>query len=88
MFFLMGLLSLNSNSGGNVGRLVLRDFFNNPHLLREPGVIDAINKGLLTQPIQRFDNFVTTEVSTEYIFQLQMLQILEELGSILFEIYS
>lgn len=62
------MFSLESGSGNTVGRLVLRDFFNNPHLLRQPGVVDLLNKGFLTQPIQRFDNFVTTELR-DHLFQ-------------------
>ena len=45
-----------------MGKLTLSEFFNNPHLLREPGVIDLLTKGFVTQPVQMFDNFVTTEV--------------------------
>ncbi|CAL8121494.1 unnamed protein product [Orchesella dallaii] len=63
-----GTFNLQSGSGNVVGRLQLRDFFNNPHLLRQPGVIDLLNKGLLTQPIQKFDNFVTTELR-DHLFQ-------------------
>lgn len=65
-----GMFNLESGSGQTVGRLVLRDFFNNPHLLRQSGFIDLLNKGLLTQPIQRFDNFVTTELR-DHLFQVR-----------------
>lgn len=64
-----GSFNLASGDGNNiVGSLQLRDFFNNPHLIREPGVIDLINKGFLTQPIQQFDNFVTTELR-DHLFE-------------------
>jgi hypothetical protein len=59
--------SLHAQGVGNVGRLVLRDFFNNPSILPEPGILDFVTAGLLTQPIQRFDNHVTTEVSYEFV---------------------
>ncbi|CAG7729964.1 unnamed protein product [Allacma fusca] len=65
---IQGMLNLQNSGGGLVGSLNLRDFFNNPHLLREPGVIDLLNKGFVTQPIQRFDNFVTTELR-DHLFQ-------------------
>lgn len=65
-----GMFNLETGSGQTVGRLLLRDFFNNPHLLRQAGIIDLLNKGLLTQPIQRFDNFVTTELR-DHLFQVR-----------------
>lgn len=64
-----GMFNLATGSGQPVGRLLLRDFFNNPHALRQPGFIDLLNKGLVTQPIQRFDNFVTTELR-DHLFQV------------------
>lgn len=58
------MYSIYSETG--VGRLLLRNYFNNPHLLREHGALDGITQGLLHQPIQRFDPYVTTEVRAYY----------------------
>nr|XP_045598426.1 chorion peroxidase-like [Procambarus clarkii] len=50
------------------GTLLLHDNFNNPQHIYTPGRLDQFLRGLATQPIQQFDNFVTSSL-TNRLFQ-------------------
>lgn len=53
---------------GTVRVELMRNWFDNPHLLRQPGVLDAILRGLIDQWPQDMDEWVTEDV-TNHLFQ-------------------
>lgn len=48
--------------------IFMRDYFNNPGLLRQNGVLDALSRGLTTQSSQRLDIFFADDVSVTLSF--------------------
>lgn len=46
----------------------MRHWFDNPHILREPGKLDAVLRGLIDQWPQDMDEWVTDDV-TNHLFQ-------------------
>ncbi|CAG0892259.1 unnamed protein product [Darwinula stevensoni] len=64
---LQGIFKL-FGGGGNKEVLELRDLFENPSLLFPKNGIDRLINSLVTQNVQSFDHFVTTEV-TEHLFE-------------------
>ncbi|CAL4080234.1 unnamed protein product [Meganyctiphanes norvegica] len=62
-----GVIQLFSENGG-VSTIKLRDHFNSPHLIQQPGRMDDILRSLVRQPAQQFDSFVTQDLSN-HLFQ-------------------
>ncbi|XP_076063497.1 salivary peroxidase/catechol oxidase-like [Oratosquilla oratoria] len=65
-----GMLRLFDRSGRTSEVLQLRDNFNTPTHLYTPGKLDEFLRGLASQRAQRFDNFVTREL-TNHLFQME-----------------
>nr|XP_045598236.1 peroxidase-like [Procambarus clarkii] len=64
-----GMIQLVGKKGmKDGGTLLLHDNFNNPRHIYTPGRLDQFLRGLATQPIQQFDNFVTSSL-TNRLFQ-------------------
>lgn len=62
-----GTMNLVSRSG--VGQLRLKDHFNSPHLFqRDPEMMDKFSRMFAKQNIQRFDSFITKEL-TNHLFE-------------------
>ena len=53
---------------GSVRLEQMRFWFDNPHLLRQPGVMDAVLRGLVTEWAQDMDEWVTEDV-TNHLFR-------------------
>ena len=66
-FFLFVYLSLVEEDG-TVRVELMRNWFDNPHLLRQPGVLDAVLRGLIDQWPQDMDEWVSEDV-TNHLFQ-------------------
>ncbi|KAI1290128.1 Peroxidase [Halotydeus destructor] len=69
---IQGLLKLMTNQGQVKRILMLRNLFNNPSTVYEPGNVDGYLNALTGQPTQTFDNFFTKEI-TEHLFQEEHL---------------
>lgn len=63
-----GMLKLFGKKGVPTETIELHTQFNDPKALYTPGKLDEFLRGLATQPIQQFDNFVTSEL-TNRLFQ-------------------
>ncbi|CAL4210415.1 unnamed protein product, partial [Meganyctiphanes norvegica] len=63
-----GMIEMIDKKGYKSELLRLHEHFNSPHLLYTPGKLDEFLRGLATQPIQGYDNFVTEEL-TNRLFQ-------------------
>ncbi|XP_076309330.1 salivary peroxidase/catechol oxidase-like isoform X2 [Tachypleus tridentatus] len=63
-----GTLDLIEKPNKIVDKVSIRDAFFNPSRLYEPGNLDHLLRGLVRQPSQRFDSFVTNEL-TNHLFQ-------------------
>ncbi|XP_022245106.1 peroxidasin homolog [Limulus polyphemus] len=63
-----GTLNLIDKTNEIVDKVPIRDAFFNPSRLYEPGNLDRLLRGLVRQPSQRFDSFVTNEL-TNHLFQ-------------------
>lgn len=53
---------------GTVRVELMRHWFDNPHLLRQAGKLDAVLRGLIDQWPQEMDEWVSEEV-TNHLFQ-------------------
>ncbi|ROT65453.1 peroxinectin, partial [Penaeus vannamei] len=53
---------------GSVSTIQLRDHFRSPHLIQQPGMLDAITRSFMQLPIQKFDSFITQDLSN-HLFQ-------------------
>ena len=53
---------------GTVRVELMRHWFDNPHLLRQAGLMDAVLRGLVDQWPQNIDEWVSEEV-TNHLFQ-------------------
>nr|AAL05973.1 peroxinectin [Penaeus monodon] len=53
---------------GSVSTIQLRDHFRSPHFIQQPGMLDAITRSFLQLPIQKFDSFITQDLSN-HLFQ-------------------
>lgn len=68
----MLLISLDSLFGPNneVNTIKLRDHFNSPHIFQErPSAVDEFVRSFSRQAIQKFDSFVTDDLSN-HLFQV------------------
>ncbi|XP_069178968.1 chorion peroxidase [Procambarus clarkii] len=63
-----GMIQLVGKKGRLGDTLIIHEFFNNPRPIYRPGGMDELLRGLATQPIQQFDNFVTSSL-TNRLFQ-------------------
>ncbi|XP_017487596.1 PREDICTED: chorion peroxidase-like [Rhagoletis zephyria] len=64
-----GMLHLNSADNQVLARVPLHEQFNNPRILYHQGGYEMRIAGLTGQPIQRFDNFFSREI-TNHLFQI------------------
>lgn len=53
---------------GSVRVELMRNWFDNPHLLRQPGQMDAVIRGLIDEWPQNMDEWVSEDV-TNHLFQ-------------------
>ena len=53
---------------GTVRVELMRNWFDNPHLLRQPGALDAVLRGLIDEWPQNVDEWVSEDV-TNHLFQ-------------------
>lgn len=44
--------------------LSLQKYFNNPHIVQQPGIMDALIRGLATQSSQKIDRHYAEDVSS------------------------
>jgi len=63
-----GMVQLYGKRHKRTETLELHEHFNSPHLLYTPGKLDEFLRGLIKQPIQKYDNFVSAEL-TNRLFQ-------------------
>lgn len=63
-----GMVQLFGKNHQKTEEVELSGHFNSPHLLYTPGKLDEFLRGLAKQPIQKYDNFVTQEL-TNKLFQ-------------------
>ncbi|KAA0203707.1 Peroxidase-like [Hyalella azteca] len=63
-----GMFQLFGKNHQPTEKVQLHEHFNSPHLLYTPGKLDEFLRGLAKQPIQKFDNFVTEDL-TNRLFQ-------------------
>ncbi|KAF7492476.1 Peroxidase, partial [Sarcoptes scabiei] len=66
---IQGTLFLMSPDNKALGHLLLRDGFSNPAVLYQHGVYEMRIAGLTGQPIDRFDNFFSQDI-TNHLFQI------------------
>lgn len=60
-----GSLELRSLYNELIGEVPLSDTFNNPTILQEPCVYDALIQGMTSQPMQEIDQFFTSEMTNK-----------------------
>lgn len=53
---------------GQVRVELMRNWYHNPHLLRQPGQLDAVLRGMIDQWSQKMDEWVSEDV-TNHLFQ-------------------
>lgn len=61
-------MELRNNKDQIIGEVPLSNTFNNPTLLRLPGMYDNLIRGMTSQPMQELDQFFTSEI-TEKLFR-------------------
>ncbi|XP_065217252.1 peroxidase-like [Planococcus citri] len=65
-----GNLLLYNDDREIVGQINFSDWYNNPTFLKQPGNLDKILIGLITQPLRNFNRFYTKALTNEFFKQL------------------
>ncbi|XP_065219867.1 chorion peroxidase-like [Planococcus citri] len=77
-----GNLKLYDDDRKEVGTFRFSDWFNNPTFVKEPGNLDKILIGMVTQPMEGFDRFYTTAITQEFFKQINQNKFGSDLAAI------